>query len=312
MKNKLYIFSVKKIIYNIIKYPLIVIFIKTPFINILKRRFKNHMSLKKRNIIWFVLDTLFQREYFNKLKNKEEMRELTNSTLIDGKGKKWAEYYYNTHFQTLDELKKRRIGIMSLNDASPIFERMINYIKSINLSDDKNTYIIQLGSSSGRDLEFFLKIFPKLNYISTDINDEILDFQKEKSSYPNLKYFKCFAEDIDECINHFKISDKNIILFSNDSLQCVNPFFLEEFFSKIKNYKILNLFISEPVNLLFLDNSGLISEYRGNISFSHRYDEYAKKSGFNIIENKIIRPYSTDDKQHRHTGHFDLQISNLF
>lgn len=309
MRNKLY-FSMKKIIYNIIKYPLILIFIKTPFINILKKRFKNHRSLKNRNIILFVLDILFQREYFSKLKNKKKIRELTNATLIDGEGRKWAEYYYNIHFQTLDELKKRQIGTMFANDASPMFERMIDYIKSINISDYKNTYIVQLGSSSGRDLEFFLKIFPKLNYISTDVNDEILDFQKEKYSYPNLKYFKCYAEDIDECINYFKIADKNIILFSSGSLQYVNPFFLEEFFSKIKNYKNLNLFVSEPVSLLFLDNSSLISEYRGNISFSHRYDEYAKKSGFNIIENKIIRPYSIDDKQHRHTGHFDLQISN--
>ena len=300
----------KKIIYNIIKYPLILIFIKTPLINILKKRFKNHRFLKKRNIIWFVLDTLFQREYFNKLKNKEEIRELTNSTLIDGEGKKWAEEYYNKHFQTLDELKKERTGTISRNDATLIFERMINFIKSNNLSDDKNTYIIQLGSCSGRDLEFFLKIFPKLNYISTDVNDEILDFQKEKYTYPNLKYFKCYAEDIDECINHFKISDKNIILFSSGSLQYVNPFFLEEFFSKIKNYKNLNLFISEPVSLLFIDNNKLISDNRGNISFSHRYDEYAKKSGFNIIENKVIRPYSIDDKHHGHTGHFYLQISN--
>ena len=300
----------RKIIYNIIKYPLIIIFIKTPFINILKKRFKNYRSLKKRNIIWFVLDTLFQREYFNKLKDKGEIRELTNSTLIDGLGKKLAEHYDNKHFITLDELKKRRIGIMSLNDSSPIFEKMINHIKSNNLSDDKNTYIIQLGSSSGRDIEFFLKIFPKLNFISTDINDEILDFQKEKYSYQNLKYFKCYAEEIDECINYFKISDKNIILFSIGCLQYVNPFFLKEFFLKIKNYKNLNLFISEPVSLLFLDNSDLISENRSNISFSHRYDEYAKKAGFNIIENKVIRPYSTDDKLHRHTGHFDLQISN--
>ena len=299
-----------KIIYNIIKYPLILIFIKTPFINILKRRFKLIHFPKKRNIIWFVLDTLFQREYFNKLKNKEEIRELTNSTLIDGEGKKWAEYYYNKHFQTLDELKKRRTGTMSQNDASPMFERMINYIKSNNLSDDKNTYIIQLGSSSGRDLEFFLKIFPKLNYISTDVNDEILNFQKEKYSYPNLKYFKCYAEDIDEDINHFKISDKNIILFSSGSLQYVNPFFLEEFFSKIKNYKNLNLFISEPVSLLFIDNNKLISDYRGNTSFSHRYDEYAKNSNLSIIENQVIRPYSADDKQHGQTGHFDLQVSN--
>ena len=300
----------KKIIYNIIKYPLIVIFIKTPFINILKRRFKNHLTLKKRNIIWFVLDILFQKEYFSKLKNKEEIRELTNSTLIDGEGRKWAQHYYNKHFQTLDELKKRRTGTMSQSDASPMFERMINFIKSNNLSDDKNSYIIQLGSSSGRDLEFFLKIFPKLNYISTDVNDEILDFQKEKYSYPNLKYFKCYAEDIDECINHFKISNKNIILFSSGSLQYVNPFFLEEFFLKIKNYKNLNLFINEPVNLLFIDNNKLISNYRGSISFSHRYDKYAKNSNFNIIENQVIRPYSMNDKQHSQTGHFDLHLTS--
>ena len=215
----------RKIIYNIIKYPLILIFIKTPFINILKKRFKHHRFLKNRNIIWFVLDTLFQREYFNKLKNKEEIRELTNSTLIDGEGRKWAQHYYDNHFQTLDELKKRRFGTMSANDASPIFEKMINFIKSNNLSDDENTYIIQLGSSSGRDLEFFLKIFPKLNYISTDLNDEILDFQKEKYDYSNFSFFKCHAEDIDQCINYFKISDKNIILFSSGSLQYVIHFF---------------------------------------------------------------------------------------
>lgn len=298
----------KKIIYNIIKYPIILIFIKTPFINILKRRFKNHRYFKKKNIIWFVLDTLFQREYFNKLKNKEEIRELTNSTLIDGEGKKWAEYYYNKHFQTLDELKKRRIGIMSLNDGLPIFERMINYIKSNNLSDDKNSYIIQLGSSSGRDLEFFLKIFPKLSYISTDVNDEILNFQKEKYSYPNLKYFKCYAEDIDKCINHFKISEKKIILFSSSSLQYVNPFYLEIFFSKMKNYKNFNLFINEPLSLSFIENNKLISDYRGNTSFSHRYDEYAKKLGLNIINSEIIRPYSTDDNQHHDTGHYYLHI----
>ncbi len=300
----------KKIIYNIIKYPLTVIFIKSPLINILKRRFKYHRSLKKRNIIWFTLDTLFQKEYFNKLTNKEEIRELTDSTFEDGEGKKWAEYYYNKHFQTLDELKKRRIGIMSLNEASPIFEKMINFIKSNNLSCDKNTYIIQLGSSSGRDLEFFLKIFPKLNYISTDVNDEILDFQREKYSYTNLKYFKCHAEDIDQCINYFKISDKNIILFSYGSLQYVNPSFLNKFFLKIKKYKNLNLFISEPVSLLFLDNSSLISDNRGNISFSHRYDKYAINLNFNVIENQVIRPYSTDDKQQGQTGHLDLQVTN--
>ena len=299
----------KKIIYNIIKYPLIVIFIKTPFINILKRRFKYHRSSKTRNIIWFVLDTLFQREYFNKLKNKEEIRELTNTTLIDGEGRKWAENYYNKHFQTLDELKKRRTGTMSKNDATPMFERMINYIKTNNLSDDKNTYIIQLGSSSGRDLEFFLKIFNRLNYISTDVNDEILNFQQEKYNYRNLQYYKCYAENIDECIDYFKISKKNIIIFSVSSLQYVNPLFLNDFFSKLKKFNNINLFICEPVSLSFLNNKKLMNSHRDNISFSHRYDELAKRLDFKIIEKKIITPFSVDDKVHGDTGNFYLHLS---
>ena len=103
----------------------------------------------------------FSKEYYSKLKNIEEINILNKSVLIDGTGKKWAEYYYNKHFQTLDELKNSTQGIMSYNDANPVFEKMINFIRSNNFSEDENTYIIQLGSSSGRDLEFFSKIFPK-------------------------------------------------------------------------------------------------------------------------------------------------------
>ena len=139
------------------------------------------------------------------------MRELTDSTLIDGEGRKWALHYYNYWDGRpikLEELKKRK------DHTLIIYEKMINFIKSNNLTDDQDTYIIQLGSSSGRDIEFFLKTFPKLNYISTDINDEILDFQKEKYNYSNLKYFKCYAEVIDECINNYNRSDKNKVLFS--------------------------------------------------------------------------------------------------
>ena len=61
--------------------------------------------------------------------------------------------------KSLDELKKKKIGNIYANEALPIFEKMIKFIRSNNLSEDKNTHIIQLGSSSGRDLEFFLNIF---------------------------------------------------------------------------------------------------------------------------------------------------------
>ena len=224
---------IRKTIYNLIKFPLIVIFIKTPFIIILKKRFRSH-RFRKPSIFWFILDLLFQREYFNKLSDNKELRELTDSTLNNGEGSKWANYYYDIHFKTLEELQKRKIGCMNMSEAVPIFQKMINFIKSKNFYEHKDTYIIQLGSSSGRDLEFFLNLFPRINYISTDINDEILNFQKKNYNYKNLKYFKCHGEDFDKCIENFNLSDKKIILFSVDTLQYLNNFFFKKLFNKNK------------------------------------------------------------------------------
>ena len=138
--------NIKRFIYTIIKYPLILIFLKTPFIYILKKKFKNNSSSSTKNIFWNLLNTLFQKEYFNKLSNKEEIRNLINSPSRDKEQTIWTQSYYDKHFQTLEELKRRQIGKMSGNDATPIFENIINFINSNNLSEDKNTYIIQLGS----------------------------------------------------------------------------------------------------------------------------------------------------------------------
>ena len=304
----------RRIIYNIIKYPLILIFLKTPLINLLKKRYKFHRSKllyvtkDKRNIIMLTLDILFQREYFNKLKSKEELRELADSSLGFGEGRKWAQMYYDKHFQTLDGLKKRKTGLLSSDKAAPIFTSIIGFIKNNQLEENKNVYIIQLGSSSGRDLEFFYKIYPKLNYISTDVNDEILNFQKEKYDYSNFSFFKCHAENIDRCINHFNIENKILILFSSSSLQYVNPYYLKEFFNKVKKYNDLNFFIGETVCLNFINNSKKMSDPRLDIAFSHRYEEYANEAKMKIIEKRIIRPFSKNDPIHKYTGHFYLHL----
>ena len=66
----------------------------------------------------------------------------------------------------------------------------------------------------------------------------------------------------------------------------------------------------DKTTIAIIDNNKLISDYRGNISFSHRYDKYAKNSNFNIIKNQVIRPYSMNDKQWGQTGHFDLHLKS--
>ena len=94
--------QIKKIIYQVIRIPLIVVFIKTPLIIILKNRFKKHRTLKNKSLLGNLLDYLFTKEYYTQLKDHKEIRKLTDSTLIEGEGRKWAEHYYNNHFQTLE------------------------------------------------------------------------------------------------------------------------------------------------------------------------------------------------------------------
>ena len=294
--------TVRRFIYNIIKYPLILIFLKTPLIKILKKRFRFHrtnLTNKSQNIIMLTLDTVFQKEYFNKLKSKEEIRDLTDSSLSSGEGEKWAQHYY-----------EKNILQLGLILDETIYTRMVNYIKTNNLQENKDVHIIQLGSSSGRDLEYLFKIYPELNYISTDINDEILNFQKKKYKFKNLKYYKCYAEDIDKCINHFNLSNKIIILFTCGSIQCVNPYFLEQFFSKISTFEQLNLFISEPISIRFIENSENLSESRGNIFFSHQYGKYALNAKMKIVEKKIIHLFAKDDPNHKDTATYYLHVEH--
>lgn len=250
----------KKIIYKLIlKYPLIILLLKTP----LKKIFINYMRKfryrEKTNLLDELLSYFFWIEYFSKLENPEEIRKITNSTLDEGEGRKWAEGYFRGHFKTIENLHNTKFGnfgLMTLNDAHPIFSEIIKYIKDNHLSEDKGTFIIQIGSSSGMDLKFFYDQFPKLNYISTDINDEILNFQKEKYDFPNFKFFKCYAEEIDKCFEQFNLEAKRIILFSTGGASYVVPYFLNIFFSKIKFHKNLILFLSEPIDLRFIKTSG--------------------------------------------------------
>ena len=178
----------------------------------------------------------------------------------------------------------------------------MKYIKDNHFSEDKDTYIIQLGSSSALDLKFLYGEFPKLNYISTDVNDVILNFQKEKSNFPNLKFFKCYAEEIDKCFKQLNLKEKKIILFARGSLQYVVPFFLQIFFSKIKLHKNLILFLCEPVILKYTKNVLRIStEQRSRMSFSHNYKQLAEKNNFKTIKEKIMHAQSKDDLAYKHT-----------
>ena len=224
-------------------------------------------------------------------------------------GRRWAEIYFNQNdTKNLEDLKKTKIGTLSLYEGIPLFKNLIKFIKDNKFENNSDVHIIQLGSSSGKDLEFFYNHFPKLNYISTDISDEILDFQKEKYKHKNFNFFKCFAEDIDKCINHFNIKTKNIIIFSHGSLQYVMPCFLKDFFLKVSEINNVHVFINEPFDLKLLDKKDILSIDSGALKFTHDYEKYAKN--LKILEKRIIKLYPDNDLTRSNTANYYLQLSN--
>jgi hypothetical protein len=300
----------KKILYSVIKLPIILIFLKTPLIKILEQRFTNYVQVSRNNwadrILSF-LDSVYQKEYFMKLQSPHKARELIHKSVTVDKGLAMAQYYYDKHFKNIDELNNRTNGLLSYSDANIIYKKIINFVKNFNLQDNEDTFFIQIGSCSGRDLEFFYNLFPKFTYISTDITDEILNFQKEKYNYKNFHFFKCYAEDIDQCFKKFHLENKKIIIFSNGSLQYVVPGFLNQFFKKISQVNDIHIFLSEPISLSFFDSDKKFSEYRGATSFSHNYINYIES--LKVVETNVKRPYSKKDPS-KDIGHFYIHLSS--
>ena len=116
------------------------------------------------------------------------------------------------------------IIIPTLNEnknITTIYKKIVNYIKKKNLDQNKDVFIIQLGSSSGRDLEYLYNIYPKLNYISTDINDEILDFKSKCDSlndYTAKILSKCSS--INSGYKLEKLQQDSLV---NDLFACKDP-----------------------------------------------------------------------------------------
>ena len=101
----------KKIIYKLIlKYPLIILLLKTP----LKKIFINYMRKfryrKKTNILDILLSYFFWHEYFSKLKNPDEIRKISDSTADNGVGRNWAENFFKNHFKTIENLYTTKLA----------------------------------------------------------------------------------------------------------------------------------------------------------------------------------------------------------
>lgn len=240
---------------------------------------------KRKGIDNFLFNRFFsiwiKFEYL-KERNPDKRENLKELSMGGSSGKEWAKYY-NTNPISSDFNTKR--GHLSFREAAPLFDEIEGILKN----SKTDLLIIQIGSSSGREIAYFAAKYPGHTYIGTDTYQEIIDYSALSHKFENLSFKKISAKDISQLLSEYK--DRNMILFSSCSLEYVQPEHLETFFDSIAKYPV-RIILTETANESDGSPDKLRgSRWRGNFSYTHDYKFYAEKAGIRTIKHEIVRPY---------------------
>ena len=282
--------SLKRLLNIIVNLPRILIgvaIVKLPFF----QSYKLHLlstwrDYDKRSMI----DNYLFSRVFSAWQRFEYLREIDPDKREDLKalamggasGKNWAKHY---NIKPIDFTQK--VGNMTMRQSAPIFSA----IETILSNTESNYSVIQVGSSSGRELAYFATMFPQHQYLGTDIYKEVLEYSSQHNSLPNLSYALVSAKDIYNLLQTRATS--STLVYSIGALNYVQPEHLTIFFNSLSKFPNLKILISEPAN----ESQGRPDElrksiWRGNFSYTHDYKYYAEESGIETLECKITKPYT--------------------
>ena len=238
--------------------------------------------------LWIKLDYLGEQD-----PNKRE--QLKGLAMGGESGKSWAQSYDS---KSIDFSEKT--GNLSFAEAHPFYKEIGNILHKSN-----DYLVIQIGSSSGKEIEYFASLFPQNYFLGTDIYKEVIDYASSTHVLSNLKFQIMPAHQIGNILINY--TGKKILIFSSGSLQYVQPEHLDIFISEIAKYLNLEIILLEPQNEFYVSNHIINkSSYRGNFSFNHDYKFYAEKADIETINSRKIRPYIPyeDYPEHKGTVHY--------
>ena len=175
--------KIKKFLIYLLKNLIVFLFVKTKKILIYQNKIFKYRRLiyenksifpfiKKRTYLdYFVITNLYFNEYYRNLKNPKIQNQISISTVSNGEGRYWANHYYKSDYGNKHRINRQKIY--------KICENLINK----NDLNNSKTYFINLGSSSGLDLLYFYNNFSHINYISSDVNSEIIKKENKNKQY---------------------------------------------------------------------------------------------------------------------------------
>ena len=228
----------------------------------------------------FIFDNLFNYWIHNiYLKETDPDRRVALQLLCMGKssGVAWAETY---ELRQID--RSVVVNGIPFDEYFPAYLALENVLKKAG----SKVVVVQIGSSSGREMAYFANNFPKASFIGIDIDDEIIVRAAKVHKLPNLKFCRAFAHSF---LDNLRIDDDcDLVLWSNGSLQYVQPEHIDIFFANMKRRNIVLIAMENAMEEDVPIDCIHGSRWRGNFSFSHDYKYYAEKNGISTVEYKSI------------------------
>lgn len=207
----------------------------------------------------------------------------------DAGGVRWAQFYDATPFS---ETLEGRVGSLAFREASPIFPALER------LCEEHGPWtVVQIGSSSGRELGHYAARYPTIQFIGTDVVPEVVRYAAKAHQAPNLRFIVADAKRLRETLSSCALIENPVVVLSNGILQYIGPAFIGEWFRDMAAWApVRHLLLNEGVLL----THGPPNQLRGSFSdaswcFTHDYRWYAELAGWHSYAHAIIYPFRPPD-----------------
>ena len=207
-------------------------------------------------------------------------------------GASWAEHYQS---QPLDFT--RPVGRLSYREACPLMPGLDSLLEQRR----DPTLVIQIGSSSGREIAWLAQRHTQHRYVGIDPYPDVIEVSRRYHTSPNLTFAAASTRAIPSLITD---RIEPVVLFSSGSLQYAQPEHVAMLFAELAKRRGIELWLLEPALESGRDPSDVPgSLWQGNFGYTHNYRYYAETAGWQTKICDIIRPYS-DDRRRRSTVHY--------
>lgn len=192
-----------------------------------------------------------------------------------------------------------RVGELTLWEANPTYET----VQTILGGAPDGCRVIQVGSSSGREIAWVAEGAPGARCIGTDLVPEVVEYSSAVFDLPNLEFAVVSAKEVGDFAR--SLGDGPVVVFASGSMQQVQPEHVELFFEGLATLPQVEVVLTESASLSGRDPLTIPgSKPREWFDYSHNYRHYAERHGFATVEARLIRPYSEADPLHGTTAHY--------